>query len=411
MINSIESLINSLLRDLILKGPNTEIHIKNNNMVTVGHDNNGDDDDDDDGGDDNDDNVIAAANPVQEELTQRGQGRRRRQKRSNATTYRCLNNLPTDVLPNNEPIDEEEEEQEVHERLVYGHRGHRQRIAMLIFTLAETHDLLLNRSSCTYRELFYKNTHMTCTTVQVNKAVKDVCSLLGQTSWNLGIFSSGKGMIAGPLTIVMSNGDLIDCNSFSTPTMIPPNFTYIDHFQTNAQLILIVEKDTMFKRLLQSSLSSIMNGHLLLVTARGSPDIATRWLLHNLTRQYNHIATYMLADGDPYGIEIMLTYRYGSLNFSQYASMLSCPHMKWLGIHPSDIIYNGQIPQEPLTANDYRKIESLLKRSYVPEEIRRELMILQQHRFKVKLDNMSGQTFSLFIYDYIVNKIKRQVVL
>ncbi|XP_013100333.2 meiotic recombination protein W68 [Stomoxys calcitrans] len=375
MINSIESLINSLLRDLLLRGPNTEIRIKNssrNNMVTVGEQQDENDHSDDNGG----------GNP----------------------TYRCSHNLQSDVSPN--------DNDEVVETLIYGRRTHRQRIAMILFTLAQTHDLLLNRRCCTYRELLYKNNHMASNMLHINRAVQDVCCLLNQTSWNLGIFSSGKGLIAGPLLIVMSNGDTIDCNCLTTPTMIPPNFTYIDHFQTQAQIIVVVEKDTIFKKLLQSPLFSVMKGKVLLITARGNPDLSTRWLLNKLSRAHTHLAMYMLADGDPYGIEIMLTYRYGSQKYKHQAMELACPHIKWLGIHPSDISHNMlHVPQQPLSAKDYAKIESILKRCYVKEEIRRELIVLKHHGYKAKLDNMSGQTFSFFVYDYIVNKIKRQVVL
>lgn len=215
----------------------------------------------------------------------------------------------------------------------------------------------------------------------------------------------------GPLLIYMSSGDLIDCSCLTTATMIPPNFTCIDHFETQAQLVLIVEKDTIFKRLMFHNIFSILEGNVLLVTARGSPDLPTRWLLNKLMREHSHLTFYILTDGDPYGIEIMLTYRHGSLKYTKHHHQLACPRLKWLGIHPTDIVHNVRVPQESLTANDYKKIDSILRRNYVEEAIRRELILLKHHRYKAKLDNMSGQTFALFINDYIVNKIKRQVVL
>ncbi|XP_061391808.1 meiotic recombination protein W68 [Musca vetustissima] len=330
----------------------------------------------------------------------------------------CLNNFDTDVFTMD--LCQQRQKQapstvaEV-ERLVYGKRNNRKRIAMLLHVMAEIHQLALlsqhNNNSCTYRELYYKNIYLPCNMLQINRAVEDVGSLLGLTAWDMGVFATGKGMVAGPLYIYMNNGDVIDCHKTNTPTMIPPHFTYIDHFETSALLVLVVEKDTIFKKLIANNIFQIMQGKLLLLTARGNPDLSTRWLLSKLGRQHNHLQFYMLADADPYGIEIMLTYRYGSQKFNQYAEQLSCSQLKWLGIHPSDICYNLQVPQEPLSCRDFKKIESILKRLYVTEEIHWELIVLQHHGFKAKLDNMSSECFALFIHDYIINKIKRQIVL
>lgn len=207
----------------------------------------------------------------------------------------------------------------------------------------------------------------------------------------------------------MSNGDIIDCNAFNGATLMPSNFTYIDQFVTTAHFVLVVEKYTVFQNLVANDVLNKLNGNVILVTARGYPDISTRWILHKLWLE-NHLPIYALMDGDPFGIEIMLIYRYGSYKQAQYADNLICPQLKWLGIHPSDIGLM-MAEREPLDLSDYNKIESLLKRSYVDEDICAELLILQMLQCKVKIDNMSKDMFSSFINDYIINKIKRQIVL
>lgn len=207
----------------------------------------------------------------------------------------------------------------------------------------------------------------------------------------------------------MSNGDIIDCNAFKGATLMPSNFTYIDKFITSAYLVLLVEKYTVFQNLIANDILSKLNGNVIIMTGRGYPDISTRWILHKLCQE-NHLPIYALVDGDPFGIEIMLIYRYGSYAYSHYTNELICPQLKWLGIHPSDIGLM-MAEREPLALSDYNKIESLLKRSYVDEEICTELLILQMLQCKVKIDNMSNDMFDEFINDYIVNKIKRQIVL
>lgn len=83
------------------------------------------------------------------------------------------------------------------DKLYYGRLCSRQRFAVFLFVLAEVHDLFLSRSHCTYRQLYYRNILIKCNTLQINCAVNDVCQALNTTSWNLGIFSATKCLIAG----------------------------------------------------------------------------------------------------------------------------------------------------------------------------------------------------------------------
>lgn len=150
MINNIEVLINSLLRDLLVQGPNAEVRIRKNTMV---------------------------AHPES------------RQGRHNLNMYSNNLCITDDAF--------------AMESIVYGHLRKRQRLAMLIFVLSEIHELLVSRNCCTYRELYYKCVYMDCSQRQIIKSVQDASQLLGQTSWNLGIFSSGKGMVTGSYVIVI----------------------------------------------------------------------------------------------------------------------------------------------------------------------------------------------------------------
>uniref|UniRef100_A0A1A9WW38 DNA topoisomerase (ATP-hydrolyzing) n=1 Tax=Glossina brevipalpis TaxID=37001 RepID=A0A1A9WW38_9MUSC len=276
----------------------------------------------------------------------------------------------------------------------------RQRFTLLICILSEIHNLLLTQCYCTYRELYYRNSELANCQLKVQRAVNDVCYVLKTTFWNLGVFASSKGLMAGSLHIYMSNGDIINCKA---PCFMPTNFTYIDHFETTASFILLVEKDTIFEKMLSFRIFSLIHENIILVTGRGYPDVASRWILQRLQREHG-LSTYMLADADPCGIEIMLIYRYGSLAQASNALQLTCPRLKWLGIHPSDLKYLS-IPTEPFILNDCRKLESLLRRKYIDSSVRQELYILKRDCRKAKLDNM------MFLCDYVINKIKRQIVI
>lgn len=102
--------------------------------------------------------------------------------------------------------------------------------------------------------------------------------------------------------------------------------------RTTATHILLVEKDTVFKKLLQNNIIGRWNNKCILITVRtlmpcklllfsqvfapsqgkGYPDTNTRLILVKL-RELHALPINVFTDADPYGIEIMLTYRHGSL--------------------------------------------------------------------------------------------------
>lgn len=308
-------------------------------------------------------------------------------------------------------------------KLLYHRLSSRQRLALFLFVVAEVHELYLFGSHCTYRQLYYRNVNFECTMWQIRRAVADVCNILGTSPWNLGVFACGKCYVSGinrvmflfltcnalknfdvfvvgPLAVHMSNGDVIDCSRFKGATLMPPNFTYIDNFETTASLVLVVEKYTVFQYLIANDIFALLKGNIILITARGYPDICTRHILQKLWTE-NRLNIYALVDCDPFGIEIMLIYRYGSLSQSQHGFYLSCPQLKWLGIHATDVAFM-ESHMEYLSTADQNKITSLLARSYLDDEIRKELLLLQRLQCKIKIDNLSS-----IVLDYITNKIKR----
>lgn len=46
----------------------------------------------------------------------------------------------------------------------------------------------------------------------VSEALKTICCLLDAAPWELGVLSTSKGLIAGPLEIHLPNNSIIDCN-------------------------------------------------------------------------------------------------------------------------------------------------------------------------------------------------------
>lgn len=102
----------------------------------------------------------------------------------------------------------------------------------VFYLLGEIFKLLRLRSTCNKRELYYKNVEFFRSYEKFNTVVTTVYNLLGGAApWELGIVSSSKSLIAGPLRIGNAEGNIID---FSESTPLPNDFYY---YQVRIQLL------------------------------------------------------------------------------------------------------------------------------------------------------------------------------
>ncbi|CAG8030886.1 unnamed protein product [Penicillium salamii] len=114
-------------------------------------------------------------------------------------------------------------------------------------------------------------------------------------------------------------------------------------------------------------------GEGLLVTGKGYPDLSTRLFLRKLfdlaSNRIVPLRFYALTDGDPHGIAIMSTYKYGSAAHLHENARLSIPRLQWLGLRVSDIIAVPEVLGDKallsLTGRDRKKIISMLYNSPV----------------------------------------------
>ncbi|XP_037948707.1 meiotic recombination protein W68 [Teleopsis dalmanni] len=297
----------------------------------------------------------------------------------------------------------------VFSEIKYNQARSRYRLSIILYILAEVHQHLLQSSTSMFRELFYKNPVFTRNQTNIYRAVHDVCGILQTSPWNLGIFSSGKGLIAGAISICLHNGDVIDCRRQMNATLLPQDIRMIHHFQTNAALVLIIEKDTVFEYLLSRNILSLLGVDIILITGRGYPDMCTRYFVNQLNTIYQ-LPVYILVDADPYGIEIMLVYRHGSRTLANGGIHLACPNLLWVGIHPSEINVMP-VSQSALSMRDRKKINDLLKRNYLSEGVRHELQILHQINSKAEIEGFASNAMDFLINDYIPNKIIRNLLI
>ncbi|XP_066254040.1 uncharacterized protein [Euwallacea similis] len=185
----------------------------------------------------------------------------------------------------------------------------RPRFNLVLFILNKIRILLETRTKVTKREIYYMLKPMVTTQGITDRVIRTICRMLGVGPWALNL-TTQKGLVYGDIKIILTNGESIDC---SVPgTSIPINICDICEVQSNAYFIMVVEKESIFHKLLEEDLPNRLPRPFVLITGKGFPDNITQLFLKKLWMLIS-VPVFILVDADPDGIAVMLNYRFGSI--------------------------------------------------------------------------------------------------
>ncbi|KAI7841933.1 hypothetical protein COHA_004460 [Chlorella ohadii] len=215
-----------------------------------------------------------------------------------------------------------------------------EQVARLWILLSLVHDQLVRGEQATQRELWYKL--KTCEVFRsprdVGEAVQDAISLLQVPRSALGITASSKGLVAGRLVIHdQRTGTETDCaTSGSGGVAIPGDIARITRdyaFQTDAQLILVIEKDAVA-------------------------------FLSCLSSAFPHLPLVGLVDWNPAGTRfggcnILCIYRFGSQRMGLESPHYALPALRWLGARSTQLRQADADSFQELTARDRSQATNL----------------------------------------------------
>ncbi|KAJ5785973.1 Winged helix-turn-helix transcription repressor DNA-binding [Penicillium pulvis] len=222
------------------------------------------------------------------------------------------------------------------------------------------------------RDIYYTDPAYFRSQHVVDRIVDDLAYTIGVDRAALNIEAAGKGLVTGSFVLRRESQIVLDARSSSQDTLIPriQENDEIDIF--GARWVLIIEKEAVFHRLARNNHhTTALAGKGILITGKGYPDICTRAFIRRLfdfasNSNRRPPPIYALVDGDPDGIAIMSTYKYGSLAHLHENTRLAVPGLKYLGIRVSDAVVDSDVSESvllPLTARDHRKIHSMLRNS------------------------------------------------
>ena len=196
------------------------------------------------------------------------------------------------------------------------------------------HAVLLKRIHITKRDLFYTDVKLFVDQSESDGVLDDVATMIGCTRSNLHVVASDKGLVVGRISFY-EDGDFIDCTKMGVGgKAIPPYIDKIEQIESDAEFILLVEKEAAYMRMAEDRF--YMRYPCIVITAKGQPDVASRMFLSRITSELK-IPVLALVDSDPYGLKILSVYMSGSKNMSYDSASLTTPNIKWLGLRPSDL--------------------------------------------------------------------------
>lgn len=238
---------------------------------------------------------------------------------------------------------------------------------------------------------------------QSDPIIDDVSALLSSSRSKLNLISSPMGVLTGNLSYY-EGGHFTNCDCY-TARPVPTDITMVHSIKSTAGFILLIEKETILLQLALTGFHRTYN--CLMVSGKGQPDVPTRLLLNRLQSDLR-LPVVTLYDCNPYGIEIMAVFKYGSCSMSFDSAQLVTPEIRWLGVKPSDLEKHN-VPswgRKELTARDRVKIEYLLNldlMKYEPDWCK-ELMYMRDKGQKAEIEGISSEDIAFLMNYYLPEK-------
>ena len=280
--------------------------------------------------------------------------------------------------------------------------------AITLRVLSLIHAVLVKRIHITKRDLFYTDVKLFVDQAESDGVLDDVATMIGCTrsklrklyilpvlpryiddaspcesdrvptdtltltlslcrlsfSFSLHVVASDKGLVVGRIQFD-EDGDPIDCTRMGVGgKAIPPYIDKIENIRSDAEFILLVEKEAAYMRMAEDRFYN--RYPCIIITAKGQPDVASRMFLSRITSELQ-IPVLGLVDSDPYGLKILSVYMSGSKNMSYDSASLTTPDIKWLGLRPSDL-NKFDLPEQcrlDMTENDIKTGKELLNEDFI----------------------------------------------
>ena len=277
----------------------------------------------------------------------------------------------------------------------------------LMRVLELVYELLSKDIHATKREIFYGDVNLFQDQKNSDASIEDVSTILKTTRNSTHIVASAKGTAIGRLRIKDKN-DIIDLEGLgSGGWTISPMLDNIEILESDAEFILVLEKDAAMIRI--SEARWWRKYPCIILTGKGAADMATRMFLKRINKVLN-LPTFALMDSDPYGHYIYSVYLRGSKRLSYESPFLATPNMRLLGVLSKDLAeYN--IPDNcriPMNKQDNKRLDEMLNEEFVKNNKPwyNDLKLMKKLKVKAEIQALSAHGFEFLTESYLPNKIE-----
>lgn len=281
------------------------------------------------------------------------------------------------------------------------------------------YEIAVKGKKLTQRELWYrlKPSGEFASPDEVNMRVLDVCAMVSEGCRSrcprsaLGIIASPRGYMTGSTTLLLPSGaqQSLALDDFVYPIPgDPEEIAELRFASSRARCVLVVEKESVFRRLIDDGLTAKLP--CLLITACGFPDMATRAMVRHALDELG-LPVFVLTDWNPHGLLLMLCYKHGSMHAGLNGHQ--CPSLQWLGLTSADTmrplpasLFSGgaehavvdaerrRVPRrdlQPYTKKDLSILEGLKLRHSVQADaaLMREVAEMGVAQVKVEIEALS----------------------
>lgn len=279
-------------------------------------------------------------------------------------------------------------------------------ITRLMRVLEKVNELLVKDLHATKREIFYSDVKLFTEQKNSDKSIEDVASMLYTTRNATHVVASAKGSCIGRLRIRDKN-DIIDLEGLgSGGWTISPMLDNIEILESDAEFILVLEKDAAMIRLSEDRFWR--KYPCIILTAKGAADMATRMFLKRLNKDLN-LPVFSLVDSDPYGHYIHSVYLRGSKRLSYESPFLATPNIKLLGVLTRDLD-KYKIPNDcriPMNKTDLKRTKEMLEEDFVKKNKAWEadLQLALKMKIKAEIQALSSHGFEFLTDKYLPEKL------
>ena len=288
------------------------------------------------------------------------------------------------------------------------------------FLIASTlkEQLIDTGKTTSIRDLFYMTKHTIEGTnentfeeqEESDPIIEDIEVMIDALREELHLFASSRGSMIGNITIV-DGGDTIDCSRLGTGGWSIPSIVEKDIVQfkkCDADFVLIVEKDAMWRRLNEDKFWKKHN--CILLHGQGVPPRGVRRLLWRFATELK-LPVYVFVDNDPWGFYIYSVIRQGSINLAYESMRMAVPNAKFIGLSSFDCERYKLPPAATIKLNqeDIRRSHEILKYPWFKKKgWQEEIKEMLRRGVKLELEALSKKGISFVSDVYLPEKLKNK---